>query len=195
VAGGVRVGDDDDLADRRIGELPGVLAPEAPGAALSRRRGQTERPQPLDVLLPLDPEDALVLHEVREPVAHSPHVAEAPDRAAPPVRPPGPEVLRLEPANLVEERAELVAVLVPSHETARGSTRAAAPGGEERRDLEPERVRDAVDRTAGEALEQDAAVPLRDRQAALLPVLVGGAECAPAGAGALDAAQLGEDGG
>jgi hypothetical protein len=32
-------------------------------------------------------------------------------------------------------------------------------------------VRDAVDGTAREALEQDAAVPRRDRQAPLLPVL------------------------
>ena len=135
-----------------------------------------------------------MLHEVGKPVAEPPHVAEAPEPAATPVRPPGPEVLRLEPADLVEERAALVAVLVPGDETPRGPTGAAVPGGEERRDLQPERVRDAVDGTAREAVEQDAAVPLRDRQAPLLPVLVGGAEGAPAGAGALDAPERCEDG-
>jgi hypothetical protein len=106
------VWDDHNLLDTGGSDLLGVLIAPARGATRRRRRGDPERPETVDVLFALDPDDAALFGELHQAVNDAPHALEVRDPATGAVGATRPEVLRLVADDLVEQDASLVLVVV-----------------------------------------------------------------------------------
>ena len=174
-ARGVVVRDDDDLGDRGSRDLLRVVVAPARRAAGRRRRRDAERPQPVDVLLALDPHDALLLREFTQAIDHPARALEIPGPAAAgAVGPARTEVLRLETDDLVEQGAALIVVVVRAGDDAatgqllaRG--RVAVP--EQVGRMNAEGGEDLLGAAAREAVEEDLVGGVRDAEGALAVIV------------------------